>query len=57
MYVTDKLVDFLNTSKNLSNSTIILTNLERVIFALSDLKNIYINKKISNELVRFFEFI
>lgn len=57
MYVTDKLINFLNTSKKLSNSTILMTDLEKVIFVASDFENSYLNKQISNDLARNFEFI
>lgn len=57
MYVTDRLINFLNTSKNLSNSTIVLTDTQKVIFVASDFKNTYLNKRISNDLIRIFKFI
>lgn len=50
MYITDKLIKFLNDSKFLSNSTIILTDLEKVILTVSDKDTNYLNKKISNSL-------
>ncbi len=50
MYVTNKLIDFLNTAKFLSNSTIILTDVEKVIFSASDNDNDFLDKYISNSL-------
>lgn len=50
MYITNKLIDFLNTAKFLSNSTIILTDVEKVIFSASDNYNDFLDKYISNSL-------
>lgn len=51
MYITKALTNFLNLSMELSKSTIILTNLEKIIFVSpSEYNNIYINKKISHNL-------
>lgn len=50
MYITDKLVSFLKDSEYLSNSTIILTDLEKVIYVVSDKDTNYLDKKISNSL-------
>lgn len=55
MYVTKKLIDFLELSSQLANSSIILTNNTRVLFASSNAdNNIYLNKKISKDLENIF---
>lgn len=51
MYITNKLVDFLTTSKKLSNSTILLTDLKRVILSLSDFTKEFMNKELSQNLI------
>ncbi len=50
MYITDKLVNFLRDSEHLSNSTIILTDLEEVVYVVSDKDTNYLDKKLSNSL-------
>lgn len=52
MYISDDLISFLHTTKILSNSAIILTDLEKVVFADSDEcnNNDYLNKFISENL-------
>lgn len=51
MRITNKLTDFLNLSGELSNSTIILTDTEKIIFTTSDeLNKLCLDKKISNNL-------
>lgn len=50
MYITSKLISFLHDSKFLSNSTIILTDLEKIIVVESDINTNYLNKKLSNSL-------
>lgn len=51
MYVTNKLINFLNLSGELSNSTIILTDTEKVILVTSkEFNNLYLNKEISDNL-------
>lgn len=51
MRITNKLTDFLNLSGELSNSTIILTDTEKIIFTTSKkFKNLYLDKEISNNL-------
>lgn len=50
MYITNQLTSFLDLSKTLSNSHIILTNLKSIILVASDTKSNYLNMEISNEL-------
>lgn len=51
MYVTKKLINFLNLSGELSHSTIILTDTRKVILVTSkEFTNLYLNKEISNNL-------
>lgn len=53
MYINNKLIDFLNASKVLSNSTIIVTDLSSVLFVASDSEtanNTYLNHSISKGL-------
>lgn len=50
MHITNQLTNFLELSKNLSYSHIILTNLNSIIWVASDTKNDYLNMEISNEL-------
>ena len=50
LYITNSLINFLNDSKFLSNSTIILTDLEKVIFVESDNSNNYLNTELSTSL-------
>lgn len=51
MYLTKILTNFLDLSCKLSNSTILLTNKERIIFVSSNTDNkIYLDKKISTDL-------
>lgn len=51
MYISNKLINFLNTSSKLSNSTILLTDLEKIVFVASDDNmDFYFGKKISNSL-------
>lgn len=47
MYVTNTLVDFLNSSAILSDSSIYLTNLEKFVFSTNSL---YFDKAIGNKL-------
>lgn len=53
MYITDKLINFLNKSSMMSHSTIILTDLDNVVFASPDDKSTYLNNHISNDLQSF----
>lgn len=56
MRITNKLTDFLNLSGKLSNSTIILTDTEKIIFTTSKkFKNLYLDEKISNNLKNVLE--
>lgn len=50
MYITDSLVEFLHNSMILSSSTIILTDLDKVIFVDSNDNNNYLNKSIHDSL-------
>lgn len=50
MYITDSLVNFLNNSMLLSDSTIVLTDLEKVVFVASNKDVNYLNKKLSDSL-------
>lgn len=51
MYVTKKLIDFLNLSGELSHSTIVLTDTEKVILITSkEFTSLYLNKEISDNL-------
>lgn len=50
MHITNQLTTFLDLSKNLSHSHIILTNLNSIIWVASDTKNDYLNMDISGEL-------
>lgn len=50
LYVTDSLIDFLNASMLLSDSTIILTDLDKVIFVASNENTSYLNKNLSDSL-------
>lgn len=51
MYVTNKLMNFLTISSKLSNSTILLTDLEKIVFvAAEDNTELYLYKKISTNL-------
>lgn len=50
MYITDSLVNFLNDSMLLSNSTIVLTDLNKVIFVASNKNTGYLNKSLSDDL-------
>ena len=56
MYITDVLKDFLSLSQSLANSTILLTDTEKVILAFYDddmkNKNDYLDKEISKSLKR-----
>lgn len=52
MYITDNLIKFLNNSMILSDSTIILTNLDKVVFVASNDNNNYLNKRLHNDLKR-----
>ncbi len=56
MNISNKLIDFLSSSKVLSNSTIILTDLEKVVFALSDFENDFFNRALSNDLIDILNF-
>ena len=51
MYITNKLIDFLNNSSFLSNSTIILTDLKKVVFVSSSSTTNYLNKDLSCDLI------
>lgn len=50
MYITDSLVNFLNDSMILSNSTIVLTDLNKVVFVASTKDTGYLNKVLSDDL-------
>lgn len=50
MFITKSLIDFLNSSCNLSNSNIVLTDLKRVIFTSSDVETYYLNNELSDSL-------
>ncbi len=50
MYITDSLVEFLHNSMLLSDSTIILTDLNKIIFVASNDDNNYMNKNLSDNL-------
>lgn len=53
MYITDNLIKFLNNSMILSDSTIILTDLDKVVFVTSNEDNNYLNKSLHNDLKKF----
>lgn len=51
MYLSDKLINFLMVSSRLSNSTILLTDLEKVLFiAAEELPDKYVDKTLSSSL-------
>lgn len=50
LFITKSLIDFLNSSCNLSNSNIVLTDLKRVIFTSSDVETYYLNNELSDSL-------
>lgn len=50
MYITDSLVEFLHNSMLLSDSTIILTDLNKVVFVASNEDNNYLNKNLHDNL-------
>lgn len=50
MYITNKLINFLNDAGFLSNSTIILTDLKKVVFVSSNSTCNYLNKDLSCDL-------
>lgn len=50
MFITKSLINFLNSSCNLSNSNIVLTDLKRIIFTSSDVETCYLNSKLSGSL-------
>lgn len=50
MFITKSLIDFLNSSCNLSNSNIVLTDLNRIIFISSDTEAYYLNNELSDSL-------
>ncbi len=50
MYITQSLINFLNLSCNLSNSNILLTDLEKIIFTSSSIEKGYLNSKLSDSL-------
>lgn len=51
MYITNKLINFLNLSGELSHSTIILTDTEKIILVTSkEFNNLYLDKEISDNL-------
>lgn len=53
LYITQSLINFLNSSTSLSNSNIILTDLEQVVFASFDIEKDYLNNKLSDSLKNF----
>lgn len=55
MYITDSLVEFLHNSMILSDSTIILTDLTKVIFVASNEDNIYLDKKLHTDLKKLLD--
>lgn len=57
MYITNPLIDFLKSSSNLSNSNIILTDLEKIVFASSDIEKDYLNSRLSNTLLQILNFV
>lgn len=50
LFITKSLIDFLNSSCNLSNSNIVLTDLKRIIFTSSDVEKHYLNNELSDSL-------
>lgn len=50
MYITDSLVEFLHNSMLLSRSTIILTDLNKVVFVASNDDNNYLNKNLHDNM-------
>lgn len=52
MYVTNSLIEFLNNSMILSDSTIILTDLNKVVFVASSDDNNYLNKNLNDSLTK-----
>ncbi len=50
MYITNNLIEFLNNSMLLSRSTIILTDLNKVVFVASTDDNDYLNKNLHDSL-------
>lgn len=50
MYITDSLVEFLHNSMLLSDSTIILTDLTKVVFVASNNDNNYLNKNLHDNM-------
>lgn len=52
LYITQSLINFLNSSTSLSNSNIILTDLEQVVFASSDIEKNYLNRKLNKSLTQ-----
>lgn len=55
MYITQSLINFLNSSTSLSNSNIILTDLEQVVFASSDIEKNYLNRKLNKSLTQILD--
>ena len=50
MYITNSLIEFLHNSMILSDSNIILTDLNKVVFVASTDYNNYLNKNLNNSL-------
>lgn len=52
MYINNKLIDFLNDAQKISNSSIIVTDLDKIVFVASSSKKIHklLNLSISNDL-------
>lgn len=50
LYITNALTKFLNDSRLISNSTIVLTDLETIVFVASDKKTNYLHENLSDSL-------